>query len=54
MIIYSTLRKKFTMVLAQAIFAVSIVLVAALPQVIALLIDFVASSKSGLELELAQ
>lgn len=50
MILCSTLRKKFTMVLAQAIFAVSIVILAALPQVIALLIDFVASSKSGPEL----
>lgn len=37
------------MVLAQAIFAVSIVILAALPQVIALFIDFLASSKSGLE-----
>jgi len=37
------------MVLAQAIFAVSIVIVAVLPQAIALLIDLSASSNSSLE-----
>ena len=37
------------MVLAQAIFAVSIVILAVLPQAIALLIDFSASSKNSPE-----
>ena len=37
------------MVLAQAIFAVSIIIIAALPQVVALLIDFYASAKPGVE-----
>ena len=37
------------MVLAQAIFAVSIIILAALPQVVALLIDFSADAKRALE-----
>lgn len=40
MAFYFTLRKIFTMVFAQTIFAVSIVVLAVLPQVIAMVIDF--------------
>ena len=51
MAFYFTLRKIFTMVLAQTIFAVSIVVLAVLPQVIAMAIDlFTADPQIGMEL----
>ena len=51
MAFYFTLRKMFTMVLAQTIFAVSIVVLAVLPQVIAMVIDlFTADPQIGMEL----
>jgi hypothetical protein len=46
---YFTLRKITTMVLAQTIFAVSIVLVAVLPQAFAMFIDWSANAKRGTE-----
>ena len=51
MAFYFTLRKMVTMVFAQTIFAVSIVVLAVLPQVIAMVIDlFAADPKIGMEL----
>ena len=51
MAFYFTLRKMFTMVFAQTIFAVSIVVLAVLPQVIAMAIDlFTADPQIGMEL----
>ena len=44
---FFTLRKIVAMVLAQTIFDVSIVILAALPQAFAMLIDWFASAKSG-------